>query len=207
MNIISKILEENLTIESENLKIYPSTLSFNTISDLYEIYSDKNNVIGYTEPFNNIAEFIQFLTDKINRHQNELKGYISFSIELKNEYKIIGVRNIILDGVYNYDNIREDNNENVIAEIIINKEYWGNNYATEASNLIFNYLQKKGIKRVGTFIHKNNLAAKAMNYKLGFNKINSLAFVIDEGFNSDFAILCSDINNSDIYIKHLIENK
>lgn len=91
MNIISKILEENLTIESENLKIYPSALSFNTISDLYEIYSDKNNVIGYTEPFNNIAEFIQFLTDKINRHQNELKGYISFSIELKNEYKIIGV--------------------------------------------------------------------------------------------------------------------
>ena len=204
MNIINKILQENLTIESENLKIYPSTLDFNTIWDLYEIYNDKNNVIGYTEPFNNIEEFTQFLTDKINRHQNELKGYLAYSIELKNENKIIGVRNIILDGVYNYDNIRKDNNENVIAEIIIHKEYWGKNYATEASNLIFNYLQQKGVKRAGTFINENNTAAKAMNYKLGFNKINSLKFVIDEGFNSDFAILCSDINNSDIYIKHLI---
>ncbi len=96
-----------------------------------------------------------------------------------------------------------DNNENVIAEIIINRKYWKKNYATEASNLIFNYLKTKGIKRVATFIHKNNISAQRMSFKLGFNEIDAHTFVSDDGFNSDFSILCTDIINSNIYIKHL----
>ena len=203
MNVIEKILQENLTIESENLLIYPCYLEPKTILDLYEIYSDEKNVIGYTNTFNDHTDFIHFMMDKIYRHQNELKGYIAFIIELKSENKIIGVRNIILDGVYNYKNLRMDNNENVIAEIIINRKYWRNNYATESSNLIFNYLKTKGIKRVATFIHKNNISAQRMSFKLGFNEIDSHTLVSDEGFNNDFSILCSDINNSNIYIKHL----
>lgn len=203
MNVIEKILQENLTIESENLLIYPCYLDKNTLLDLYEIYSDEKNVIGYAKVFNDHIEFIHFMMDKINRHQNELKGYVAFIIKLKNENKIIGVRNIILDGVYNYKNLRMDNNENVIAEIIINRKYWKNNYATEASNLIFNYLKTKGIKRVATFIHKNNISAQRMSFKIGFNEIDSHTLVSDEGFNNDFSILCSDINNSTIYIKHL----
>ena len=203
MNVIEKILQENLTIESENLLIYPCYLETKTILDLYEIYSDEKNVIGYAKVFNNHIEFTHFMMDKINRHQNELKGYIAFIIKLKNENKIIGVRNIILDGVYNYKNLRMDNNENVIAEIIINRKYWKKNYATEASNMIFNYLKTKGIKRVATFIHKNNISAQRMSFKLGFNEIDPHTFVSNERFNNDFSILCSDINNSTIYIKHL----
>lgn len=203
MNVIEKILLENLTIESDNLLIYPCYLDSNTILDLYEIYSDEKNVIGYSRSFKSQIELTYFMMDKINRHQNELKGYVAFIIKLKSENKIIGVRNIILDGVYNFQNIRLDNNENVIAEIIINRKNWGNNYATEASKLIFDYLQTKGIKRVATFIHKNNISAQRMSFKLGFNEIDSYTFVSDEGFNNDFSILCSDINNSNIYIKHL----
>lgn len=203
MNIIEKILVEKIIIESEKFLIYPCYLDINTILDLYEIYSDEKNVIGYTNTFNNHIKFTHFMMDKIDRHQSELKGYLAFIIKLKSENKIIGVRNIILDGVYNYKNLRMDNNENVIAEIIINRKYWRNNYATEASHLIFNYLQTKGIKRIATFIHKDNISAKEMNLKLGFNKIDSITYVSDEGFNNDFAILCSDINNSNIYIKHL----
>lgn len=204
MNVIEKILLENLTIESDNLLIYPCYLDSNTILDLYEIYSDEKNVIGYSSPFKSQIEFTYFMMDKINRHQNELKGYVAFIIKLKSENKIIGVRNIILDGVYNFQNIRMDNNENVIAEIIINRKNWGNNYATEASKLIFDYLQTKGIKRIGVFIHKNNIQAIVLSSKLDFNKIDSINFIQEEGFNDDFKILCSDINNSNIYIKHLI---
>lgn len=204
MNVIAKILLENLTIESDNLLIYPCHLDTNTILDLYEIYSDEENVISYTGPCRSHIEFTHFMIDKIDRHQNELKGYLAYIIKLKSENKIIGVRNIILDGVYNFKNMRMDNNENVIAEIIINRKHWGNNYATEASKLIFDYLQTKGIKRVGVFIHKNNSKAMVLCSKLGFNKIDSITFIQKEGFNDDFKILCSDINNSNIYIKYLI---
>lgn len=203
MNVIETILTEHPILESENLIIYPCYLNANTIINLYEIYSDKQNVNGYTEPFDDLKDFAHFMMDKINRHQNELKAYIAFIIELKKENKIIGIRNIILDGVYNYKNERDDNNKNVIAEIIINKKYWGSNFSIESSKLIFDYLKSKGIKRVGSFIQKNNIRAKAMSLKLGFKRTNPFQFVNEGGFNQDFSILCTDINNSDIFIKYL----
>ena len=89
MNVIEKILQENLTIESENLLIYPCYLEPKTILDLYEIYSDEKNVIGYAKVFNDHIEFIHFMMDKIYRHQNELKGYIAFIIELRVKIRLL----------------------------------------------------------------------------------------------------------------------
>lgn len=51
MNIIEKILSENITIESEKLLIYPCYLETKTILDLYEIYSDEKNVIVLCKSF------------------------------------------------------------------------------------------------------------------------------------------------------------
>ena len=65
MNVIEKIIQENLTIESENLLIYPCYLDKNTLLDLYEIYSDEKNVIGYAKVFNDHIEFIHFIRDEI----------------------------------------------------------------------------------------------------------------------------------------------
>lgn len=204
MNLIERVLNENPILETENLKIYPCKLNPKTIIELFEIYSDSQNVKFYTEKINDINEFTQFMMGKINGHQNHLKGYIAFIIELKKENKIIGLRNIILDGVYNFKNERKDNNKNITIEIIINKKYWGNNYSLESSEAIFKYLLEKGVEKIGTFINKNNTPALAMSKSLGFVETNSSEFIKTFGFHKDFEILCSDLNNSQIFVKNLV---
>lgn len=157
MNIIKKILSENLTIESENLTIYPFILTPKIIIDLFEIYSDFENIYGYAAQHSDIMKFTEYMRDKINYHQNEIFGYISYLIEYKKSRKIIGLRNILLDGAYTYDGNRKDNNENVISEMIINKHFWNRGYGREASTLIFELLKRYNIKNVITIINKGNI--------------------------------------------------
>lgn len=203
MNIIQQILQKNEIIESARLKIYPCKLETQVLVDLWEIYSDRDNVIGFSMKYNETEEFAHLMMDKVNRHQNELFGYIGYIIELKETGKIIGIRNIILDGVYNYQNKRMDNNENVIVEIVINKKFWKQSYAWEASNLIFDYLADNRIKRVGAFLNRNHIISQNMCEKMGFQEVTEFQFTDVYKFNNDHEILHLNMNDPRIMVKIL----
>lgn len=146
---------------------------------------------------------IPFLTQKIEGHQNELNGFIGYLIGHKEDDKIIGVRNLILDGVYNFQGLRQDNNDNVISEIVINKQYWNKGYVTEASDAIFNHIKRYGIKRVTTFINPENKTAINLNKKLGFVQTNAKELILSSKCNKDIGILCPDLNKYLVFQKRL----
>ncbi|TVZ23771.1 RimJ/RimL family protein N-acetyltransferase [Dokdonia sp. Hel_I_63] len=203
MNIIGEILDENLVLESERLKVYPGTFDKKIINDLLEIYSNDDNVRGYSKVYKNPREFVHVMADKILRHQNEINGFICYVIELKTESKIIGLRNIILDGVYNFQNKRLDNNNNISSEIIINSSYWRQGYAKEASVLIFNYLSRKSVKNVAVFLERSNYISLFMSMKFGFKEIDSSSLVKEYGFNEDYKIHFDNKESPRILIKKL----
>ena len=203
MNVIQKILDKEQILESKRLKIYPCKLETQIIMDLWEIYSDEENVNGFSKKYLEIEDFAHLIMDKVNRHQNELFGYIGYVIEHKETGKIIGIRNVILDGVYNYQNKRMDNNDNVTVEIVINKKYWKQKYAEESSNLIFNYLAENGIKRVGAFLYKNHIVSKKMCEKMDFMEVTESEFTDVYKFNDDHEILHSNMINPRLMVKIL----
>lgn len=203
MNIIGKILTENLTLENDTIRIYPGVLESNKILDLFQIYSNPSNVFGYTAPIYNLKDFANILIDKISRHQNKINGYVCYFIELKENNKVIGVRNIILDGVYNFRNEKIDHKKNVIAEIIINKDFWKKGFAIQSSELIFSYLKTIGIRHICTFIDINNFRAISLNKKLNFEETDKLELKLIYDYDQDYEINCQNLDNSRIFIKCL----
>jgi RimJ/RimL family protein N-acetyltransferase len=183
MNIIQKILHTNKSLESKRLIINPIKIDSKVLKDLFEIYSDSENVENYCEPYTNFDFFSGYMTEKIMLHQEKIGGIVSFLIKHKKDNKYIGVRNMILDGAYTYDNQRKDNNNNLISEILINKKYWNNNYAEEASNIIFEYLKECGVKNIATFIEKSNAKAKKLSVKLNFSTINKNELFLKYNFH------------------------
>lgn len=202
MNLIERIIQNNVTLESDRLKVYPCIFNKKIIGDLWQIYSDYSNVKGYSKVYKTSREFVQTMADKILRHQNEIHGFVCYVIELKSEDKIIGLRNVILDGVYNCGNKRLDNNDNVITEIVINKLYWRHGYAEEASDLIFKYLGQMGAKNVAAFLESDNLRALSMCKKLDFYETNNMKF-INQGYNRDYRILFGDKDTPRIMLKNI----
>lgn len=203
MNIFSEILNENSLIETKRLIIHKFELNAKVIIDLFEIYSNESNVIGYSKQFKDIQEFAIYTKEKIRIHQEEINGIISYLIKHKKDNKYIGVRNIILDGTYTYDNNRKDNNNNIISEIIINKNYWNNSYAEESSIAIFNALKKHKIKHIVTLINKFNLPAIKLNKKLDFHGIERYMLLENLNYNEDSLMHTYDIHNSHIFAKKL----
>ena len=203
MNIFSEILNENSQIETKRLIIHKFELNAKVIIDLFEIYSNESNVIGYSKQFKDIQEFAIYTKEKIRIHQEEINGIISYLIKHKKDNKYIGVRNIILDGTYTYDNNRKDNNNNIISEIIINKNYWNNSYAEESSIAIFNALKKHKIKHIVTFVNKFNLPAIKLNKKLDFHSIDRYMLLENLNYNEDSLMHTSEIHNSHIFAKKL----
>lgn len=203
MNVIEKILNKNQVIETDRLKIYPCPLDAYIIKDLWEIYSDSENVNGFTNTYYDIEHFAGIMSDKIVRHQNQLKGFIAYVIENKSNKKIIGIRNIILDGFYNYQNQRQDNNLNVTTEIVINKKYWRMGYALEASNAIFNYLSDNGIKYVGAFLNRTNNWSFELCRSQNFEEVTSYDFVNEKGFHKDHRILHENIIQPRFMVKSI----
>ncbi len=202
MNIIHEILNSNSKIETERLLIYPGIIEGRKLADLFEIYNNKSNVTFFTSPLNDIDKFVDLMLDKIERHQNKDHGYICFFIEIKEHNKIIGFRNLILDGAYTKNGARMDNNENLITEIIINKKYWGKNYGFEASNAIFQFLKSNKIRLISSFINRENLPAIKLSQKLGFNQVDSDT-LLRLGFHKDFTLLCNDLEDSLFQLKEL----
>ncbi len=203
MNVIESILDKNVTIETERLIVYPFNINAKTMIELYEIYSNPINVKDYCNPYNNIYVFADYMNRKIREHQEFLKGIISFVIELKESSKIIGVRNVILDGKYTLNNVETINNSNVITEILINKNYWRNGFAEEASIAIFDFLKSQEIKYVLSFIKSSNYSALKMDEKLGFKDISLDFAVIFFDFHKDCHILSDDSKNNSVYLKIL----
>jgi RimJ/RimL family protein N-acetyltransferase len=203
MNIFKEILDENLEIETQRLIIHKFELNAKVIIDLFEIYSNESNVIGYSKQFKDIEEFAIYTKEKIRIHQEEINGIISYLIKHKKDNKYIGVRNIILDGTYTYDNNRKDNNNNIISEIIINKNYWNNSYAEESSLAIFNILKIHKIKHIVTFVNNFNLPAIKLNKKLDFHSIDRYMLIENLNYNEDSLMHTSDIHNSHIFAKKL----
>lgn len=203
MNVIEKILNKNDVIETDRLQIYPCPLDANILKDLWEIYSDSENVNGFTTTYFDIEHFAGIMSDKIVRHQNQLKGFIAYVIENKSNKKVIGIRNIILDGFYNYHNQRQDNNLNVTAEIVINKKYWRMGYALEASNAIFNYLSDNGIKYVGAFLDQTNNRSLELCRSQNFEEVTSYDFVNEKGFHKDHRILHENIIKPRFMVKSI----
>lgn len=203
MNIFNKILLENKTIETKRLIIHPFTINSKIMEDLFEIYRDKENVNNYCESFSNFEYFNGYMSEKIKIHQENIGGIISFLINLKKENKYIGVRNIILDGAYTYNNQKEENNKNVISEIIMNKNYWNKGYATEASKKIFEFLRENEIKNILTFIEDSNSKALMLNKKLGFNVVDKELLFSVYNFHRNCEMHTSDIDKVQISVKIL----
>lgn len=203
MNVLKDILYDDLIIETERLKIYPFKINYKIISDLYAIYSNSNNVEHYCNVYNNFDEFSDYMQRKIQEHQNDINGIISFIIELKENSKIIGVRNVILDGVYTTNGYDDINNQNLITEILINQSYWKNGFATEASIEIFKFLKSRGILNVLSFVNNKNFKAKYLDEKLGFKTINLEQAYYEFDYHQDFTIHTSKIEESKILLKEL----
>ncbi len=204
MNVFTKILQKDEIFETPRLRIFAARMNPKVFSDLFEIYSDNKNVKDFARiVFKDVDDFFHFLTQKIEVHQNELNGYIGYLIVHKVDDKIIGVRNLILDGVYNFQGLRQDNNENVISEIVINKNYWNKCFAEEASIAIFNHIKRYGIKNIATFINPENFAAINLNKKLGFELTNPKELIEKSKFNKDIEILCPDLKSYLVFEKKL----
>lgn len=203
MNIIKDILNEDLIIETERLKIYPFKINLKTAEDLFEIYSKSTNVENYCDVFTDFREFCIHQSKKIKTFQNLDNGIIMFIIELKENSKAIGLRNIILDGAYTMNGQVEINNENLITEILISEDYWRNGIAFEASIAIFKLLKVKGVKNVLSVVDYNNTKADYLDRKLGFQIINYNQAINQFYYHKDFVIHSTNIKHSNILLKSL----
>lgn len=203
MNIFEEILKDELIIETERLRIYPFIINNKVLWDLYYIYSSSSNVKHYCKEHNNFLAFCDYMKNKIQEHQNYNNGIISYLIELKENSKIIGVRNVILDGIYTKSGNENINNENLITEILINQEYWQTGIAWESSCAIFEFLKSKGIKNVLSFVNNNNDKAKKLDDKLGFQLIDVQKAELEFNFHKDFVIHTTNIDECDILLKVL----
>jgi RimJ/RimL family protein N-acetyltransferase len=203
MNVLKDILNENLIIETERLRIYPFKINSKTMVDLYAIYSKSSNVENYCNVYNEFKEFFIYMNSKIENFQNNDNGIVSFVIELKENSKIIGIRNVILDGVYTIDGNKEINNENLITEILIKEDYWQKGIAFEASIGIFKLLKIKGIKNVLSFINHKNIKANYLDNKLGFKFINFHQAQNHFNYHKDFGIHGFKIEQTHILLKTL----
>lgn len=203
MNVIKLILEQNVVIETQRLKIYPFLIEEKVIFDLYEIYGSWSNVLNYSKVYSSIGDFATFIIDKIEYHQNELNGFVSFVIERKDDKKIIGLRNVISDGIYTKVGLESPNNENVISEIIINENYWQEGFGFESSEAIFTELRKFGVKNILTFINDYNFSAKELDSKLGFFYVDFDQVINKYRYHKDFDIHTNNFANSSILIKTL----
>lgn len=203
MNVIKDILNDDIIIETERLKIYPFQINLRTAKDLYEIYSKSTNVENYCDVFNDFTEFCIHQGKRIKKFQNLDYGILIFLIEFKENSKVIGLRNIILDGVYTIDGRKEINNENMITEILINENYWQNGIAFEASVAIFNLLKIKGVKKVLSFVNNKNKRAYNLDNKLGFQIINYNSAKNQFNYHKDFVIHTNNIENCNILLKIL----
>lgn len=203
MNIIKDILNEDLIIETERLKIHPFKIVLKTAEDLFEIYSKPSNVENYCNVFTDFSEFCIHQSKKIKIFQNHDNGILMFIIELKENSKAIGLRNIILDGAYTINGEVEINNENLITEILINETYWRSGIAHEATVAIFKLLKDKGVKNVLSIVDHNNTKANYLDKKLGFQIINYGQAINQFNYHKDFVIHSSNITNSNILLKSL----
>ena len=203
MNVVKSILEQNIIVETERLKIYPFELNEKVIFDLYEIYGSWSNVLNYSKVYSSIGDFASFMFSKIEYHQNELNGFVSFLIERKKYKKLIGLRNVILDGVYTKNGIESPSSENVISEIVINENYWQEGIAFESSEAIFTILRTFGIKNILTFINSYNFSAKELDSRLGFLPVDLNQVINEYKYHVDFNIHTTDFANSKIFIKTL----
>lgn len=202
MNIISTILDSNTGIESPRLRIIPANVSESTLIDLYEIYSDPLTVAGVCHPFADPKMFLEFMIEKIDGHQNDYNGCVVFTIQSKQTGRIIGLRTMILDGAYTKTGVRADNNENMVAEILINREYWGKGVAHESSSALFALLKHFGVKKVATFVNRNNRSAANLNLKLGFVECSSHDLIHSQGFHRDIELVGA---NKDGHITNMLK--
>ena len=176
----SKFLKPAAQIETERLLIYPLLREKNIFMDLHDIYSSSSNVHLFCQPRIDFRDFVEFLTDRLNNSQEYYKVVIVFVIQLKSTGKIIGVRNFILDyRIVNDVKIEPNENNGLISEVIINKNYWKKGYAFEASTAIFNLMKKNSAKSILVFVNKNNIASKNLCKKLGFSEI-TLSMALEE---------------------------
>jgi RimJ/RimL family protein N-acetyltransferase len=203
MNILEEILNDEIIIETERLRIYPFIVDSKILTDLYLIYSDSINIEYYCSVYDDFNVFSNYMRRKIQEHQIYTNGIISFIIELKENSRIIGLRNVILDGVYTRNGYKDINNENLITEILLNKNYWQKGIATEASFQIFNFLKSRGVVNVLSFIDNRNHRAKQLDKKLKFQTINYQQAICEFDYHKDFIIHTRNIDDCEILLKIL----
>lgn len=209
-NLIDELSKSKIYIESERLIIhpiifFPHEMDYNesVLNDLFEIYCCPENVSNYSRVYDSYEEFAQYILQRVKVHQLSIKGITIFLIQLKSNRKYIGLRSIILDGVYTLDGKSRINNENVISEIVINKDYWRKGIAFEASTEIFKLLKNYGVKNVVSFVDQSNLIAARLDWALGFKIINFNEVLSDYKFDKDCIIHSGNSNQGSIFLKTL----
>ena len=203
MNILKEILNQNKIIETDRLKIYPFKIIDKVFFDLFEIYKDEENVLNYSSRFDDLKDFGVYMYLKISEHQDEKNGIISYVIERKIDSKIIGVRNFILDGKYTFNGTEFINNNNLITEIIINKKYWQNGYAEEATLGLFNFIKNYQIKNILSFVKLDNIKAKRLDEKLDFKETSFEELISNYNFHPDCQIHTDTSKKNYFYLKKI----
>ncbi|MEG3005823.1 MAG: GNAT family N-acetyltransferase [Oscillospiraceae bacterium] len=144
--------------------------------DFYEIYSNPN--VTTSSGFYPIGTYSQG-SDYINL----FKGTSNFGVILKSENKLIGV-------------IGYENDDEIIISYLLNQSYWGNGYATEALNLLLQYMKKLGYNHILADCFIDNLASEKVLKKCGFQYLNNYNRIYSSLNNEEKTCKLFQINNT-----------
>jgi ribosomal-protein-alanine N-acetyltransferase len=156
-----------MLIESPRLLVRP--WAPNDLSALKNLFHDEGFLTFLPEKYhslkNNEVELRHHLNARIEMF--EKTGYCKFPVFLKSTNQLIGTFGV---GPFEYRNTQE-----LEAGIRFRKNDWGRGYATEAANLVFNYLRDElSIPKVYAYILPENKPSQFGTLKMGFEQIENI---------------------------------
>lgn len=144
-------------LQTERLIIREFELS--DLQDIHQIISNKE-VMTYSihGPYT-LEESTQFVNDVIKSYQDKM--YSSYAVALKSSGKVIGFAGLA--------DVNIENRDEIELGYRINKEYWGNGYATEATKACVEHAFKfLNLDRIIAIVDLENTASIRVVEKLNF---------------------------------------
>lgn len=129
------------------------------LDDLCLYLSDEKTMAHYPEPYSR-EKVMEFIRKNMQRY-SEL-GFGLWAIILKSEYKLIGDCGITIQDI--------DGSEEYEIGYHLNKNYWGNGYATEAAKAVKSYgFKKLGLTKICSYMAENHTASRAVAERNGMS--------------------------------------
>jgi [ribosomal protein S5]-alanine N-acetyltransferase len=170
----------NIKMKSERLLL--RNLRSSDGKDMYEYTSD-NETTRYLEwdSHNDIKQTYQFIESSINLNKTSTISYV-WGIELIQESKLIGVLRI-------YDYSIKDKRAEI--SYILNPNYSGEGYMTEAIELLFGYAFNK--------LTLNRIQAKCSVFNKGSEKVMKKTGMLFEGLMREYSYIKGEFHDELLY--------